>query len=249
MGEVRMKKIGVILIIVGLIIVMIPIAGGLYNKYEQQKLLDEFHAKLESQFAENTVNESMVNEYDELGSIFSNESTHASDTGTSVDESADESTGGSIDESTSDTEETSAVTAEPDETAKPTVIGTLKIKKLDIDVLVINGITDADLRVGVGHFPGTAAIGEIGNCAIAGHRSYTFGKFFNRLNEMAIGDEIIVSDGINDYTYVVFKVFVVEPEDTYVLNQVDDYRILTLVTCTPIHVATQRLIVQAKIDD
>jgi sortase A len=233
-----MKRIGAVLIVIGIIIVMIPVAGSLYTKHQQQKLLDEFREQLDSQLTEGTVNESVIQDNSDLNSIFNNETTVTDETDTTGIESSEETTTGA-----SETITTAG------ETVKPKVIGTLQIKRLKIDVLVIGGITDADLKVGVGHFPGTADIGAIGNCAIAGHRSYAFGKFFNRLNEMEVGDKIIVSNGTEEFTYVVYKVFVVDPQDTYVLNQVEDNRILTLVTCTPIYIATQRLIVQARIEN
>jgi sortase A len=243
----QMKKIGMILIIMGIIIVMIPVAGGIYTKYQQNKLLREFREQLDSQLAEGTVNESVQQDYSELDDIFKDESTQSE-----APETTGSNTAGSVtpEETESSVTETSETTAEEtEETKEIQMIGTLQIKKLKIDVIVVEGIGDADLKVGVGHFPGTAGIGEEGNCAIAGHRSYTFGKFFNRLNEVAVGDEIIVSNGIEDFKYIVYKVFVVEPSDTYVLNQVEGYRILTLITCEPIYVATHRLIIQAKIEE
>ena len=46
------------------------------------------------------------------------------------------------------------------------------------------------------------------------------------------------------YTYIVTETFVVEPDDTSVLDPGDDTTV-TLITCTPIRVATHRLIVRA----
>lgn len=262
-----MKKIGIILIIIGLIIALIPVGGNLYNKYQQKKLLDEFRAQLDSQFTEDIVDENVKQEYVSLDEVFKNEYTETTITETTISETTisettttdssntdNETTGtGTIETSTSETiietsETTVIETTKKVVVSKPKVIGTLEIEKLNIDVLVVEGVSENDLKVGVGHFPGTAAMGKVGNCAIAGHRSYTFGKFFNRLNEMEIGDEIIVSNGIETFKYIVYKIHVVEPSETYVLNQVDDHSILTLVTCEPIYVASHRLIIHAKIE-
>ncbi|HBD86045.1 MAG TPA: sortase, partial [Clostridiales bacterium] len=81
-------------------------------------------------------------------------------------------------------------------------------------------------------------------CCIAGHRSYTWGSFFSRLDELEAGNEILVDRSGITYTYIVEETFVVAPEDTWVLSETEDARI-TLITCTPVRVATHRLIVRA----
>ena len=62
--------------------------------------------------------------------------------------------------------------------------------------------TDLDvLAKGVGHYPGTAAPGEVGNFAVAGHR-VTHGEPFRRLEELDKGDEVVVETATAIYTYV-----------------------------------------------
>lgn len=247
-----MKKAGIILIVIGLIIVMIPVVGGWYNRYQQKKLLEEFRAQIIIKQQEATADENIIRGYDELDDIFKAGDQEPAQTSvvTTVMTDTQQTAHG-----TTEPGETTAQATEPVQTTRPApsyrpqVIGTLQIKKLKIDVIIVEGITDEDLKVGVGHFPGSAAIGDYGNCAIAGHRSYTFGRYFNRLNEVEIGDKILVSNGIETFEYVVYKTHIVEPKDTYVLNPVEGYRILTLVTCEPIYTATHRLIVHAKILD
>lgn len=259
-----MKKFGIALILIGLIIALIPVGGNLYNKYQQKKLLDEFRAQLDSQFTEDIVDDNIKQEYVNLDEIFKNEYTETTTeilTETTISDTTVSDTTISENGETKETEETDITTTGTEVTTttvpettektvvpqKPKVIGTLEIKKLKIDVLVVEGVSDDDLKVGAGHFPGTAPMGAVGNCAIAGHRSYTFGKFFNRLNELEIGDEIVLSNGIKTFKYIVYKIHIVEPSETYVLNQVDDHSILTLVTCEPIYIASHRLIIHAKI--
>jgi sortase A len=142
-------------------------------------------------------------------------------------------------------------TVEPEEPAvvvpayKPKVMGRIQISKIDEDMLLVEGVKQKDLKFGAGHIPGTALPGEIGNCAIAGHRNYTFGSYFNRLDEVVIGDKVTVVFNKKNYTYEVYEKLVVLPEDTSVLNKNDTDKILTLITCTPIRIATHRLILHA----
>lgn len=126
-------------------------------------------------------------------------------------------------------------------------MGVIKIPKIDVELLVVEGVTSKDLKLGAGHMPQTALPGQPGNCAIAGHRSYTFDTYFNRLDEVEIGDKVMVETPTQEYTYEVYEVFIVEPIDVEVLNQNMEESILTLITCEPIVEATHRLIVRGKL--
>ncbi|MHC6178666.1 class D sortase [Clostridium sp. JNZ X4-2] len=126
-------------------------------------------------------------------------------------------------------------------------IGILIIPKIDLKVSIGEGTDMATLRYAVGHFKGTAMPGENGNFALAGHRSYTFGQYFNRLGELKIGDEITIETIKGNYKYKIFNTKVVLPQQVEVLNATKDST-MTLVTCTPIRVATHRLIISARLE-
>lgn len=128
------------------------------------------------------------------------------------------------------------------------VIGVIKISKIKVKAPIVDGVTVNDLKVGIGHIPGTAGLGELGNCALAGHRSYTFGKFFNRLDELKVGDYVSIITRKGEYKYKVFKKLVVKPEDVSVLKGNKKDSIITLITCTPIYVASHRLIIKARLE-
>lgn len=126
-------------------------------------------------------------------------------------------------------------------------IGIMTIPKIDLKVALSEGVDMATLKYAVGHFPGTAMPGQKGNFCVAGHRSYTYNEAFNRLDEVKIGDEIITKTTKGEFKYKVNEIKVVEPSQTSVLDKTDDATI-TLVTCTPIRVATHRLIVKGKLE-
>jgi sortase A len=125
-------------------------------------------------------------------------------------------------------------------------VAVINIPKLGLERTVVNGVTAADLRQGPGHYPQTVMPGEIGNAAIAGHRT-TYGAPFNQLDELQPGDPIIVRTLNGTYTYKVTQTDVVSPRDTAVLDPSTDTR-LTLTTCNPKYSAAQRLIVTATLD-
>jgi sortase A len=72
---------------------------------------------------------------------------------------------------------------------------------------------------------------------------------FNRLDELEVGDGIVVETADGSFEYTVFKKHVVEPDDLSVLNKNDRDRVLTLITCTPLYTATHRLVIHAVIRD
>lgn len=127
-----------------------------------------------------------------------------------------------------------------------TPIALMTIPKIDLKVVVGEGVAAKTLRYAVGHFTQTAQAGEVGNFSVIGHRNYTFGEFFNRLDELEAGDTILVERQGQTYTYAVTGKFVVEPQDTWVIDP-DEGKEITLITCTPIRTATHRLIVKGML--
>lgn len=123
----------------------------------------------------------------------------------------------------------------------------LKIEKIDLTLPILEDATKQNLNIGPCRILETKKPGEVGNYAIAGHRSYTYGKQFNRLDEIELEDKIqVISKGKN-YIYTVNNKFIVNPEDIWVLEGNDNDKMITLITCTPIKVGTHRLIIQGVI--
>jgi sortase A len=119
----------------------------------------------------------------------------------------------------------------------------LKIPKLGVEKAVVQGVTLGLLKRGPGHYPSTPMPGQPGNAAIAGHRT-TYGAPFFRLNELNLGDPILVTTAQGRFRYEVSEKRVVSPDETSVLRPSTDNR-LTLTTCNPRFSAAQRLIVVA----
>ena len=125
----------------------------------------------------------------------------------------------------------------------------LEIPTIDVDTVVVEGTSLAALRAGAGHFPETPLPGEAGNVAIAGHRT-TYGRPFNRIDELNDGDEITLTTPLGRHTYkVVGQPGVVLP--TQYAEVVDEYpskgSFLTLTSCHPEGAATHRIVVRAKL--
>jgi sortase A len=123
------------------------------------------------------------------------------------------------------------------------LVGRLKIPRIGLSAMILEGTGPGTLRVGLGHIPGTSGFGEPGNVVIAGHRD----TFFRPLRRIEAGDEIVLETTAETYHYRVSSVDVVDPSDTSVLQSHEKDE-LTLVTCYPFSYlgrAPKRFIVHA----
>lgn len=127
-------------------------------------------------------------------------------------------------------------------------IAILSVPSVDIKYPVVKGTTASILKKSLGYFENTALPGQKGNFAVAGHRNSSYAKYFNRLDEVKPGDEIIVETRDKTYTYIVDKSFKIHESDTEVLEQSSDARI-TLITCTNGYKPKYRIVVQGYLKD
>lgn len=147
----------------------------------------------------------------------------------------------------------------PDDTAidpeqEPRII----IQKIGVKAPVVLDVKQANedqfqlaLQRGVVHYPGTAQPGEPGNVVLFGHSSgqvwapgdYKF--VFTRLEQLKVGDTILVEFNGTRYSYVIENTEVVHPSDVSVLAQDKREHTLTLITCTPVGTNLNRFIVHA----
>ncbi len=121
----------------------------------------------------------------------------------------------------------------------------LRIPKIDMDTVVIEGTDVRDLKKGPGHYRDTAYPWEDeGKVGIAGHRT-TYGAPFWSLDKLRRGDRIRLATEFGTFAYRVTRTREVLPTETDILQQTRDPT-LVLTTCTPRFSAARRLIVFAE---
>ncbi|NIA25232.1 MAG: sortase [Gammaproteobacteria bacterium] len=125
--------------------------------------------------------------------------------------------------------------------------GRIKIPVIDLDKVIFEGVDRATLKKGPGHMPWTPLPGQPGNAVISGHRT-TYGAPFFKLDEVSVGDQIIVETALGRHVYEVREVLIVRATDVWVTDPKRGAW-LTLTTCNPRYSARERLIVQAELVD
>ncbi|WP_436794519.1 class E sortase [Actinospongicola halichondriae] len=121
----------------------------------------------------------------------------------------------------------------------------IKIPRIGVDTVVVEGTTASALRAGAGHYPATPLPCEVGNVAIAGHRT-TYGRPFHDLDQLQPGDRVTLETPVGECTYEVdIDPFIVMPNQTEVVDNTPDSASLTLTTCHPKGSARERLILKA----
>jgi sortase A len=124
-------------------------------------------------------------------------------------------------------------------------IGRIKIDRIGLDMVVVQGTDTASLQKGPGHYKATSLPGQPGTVAIAGHRT-TYLAPFRHIDQIEDGDEIRVEMPYAAFNYVVEKHEVVDPGDVGIINPVG-YDRLVLTACHPPYSAAERYVVFAKL--
>jgi len=124
-------------------------------------------------------------------------------------------------------------------------VGRLRIERIGVSSVVVEGTDAGDLRAGPGHYPGTPLPGQRGTVAIAGHRT-TYGAPFRRIDKVRPRDEIVVAMPYGRFTYRVERTQIVAPTAVWVTQRVS-YDRLVLSACHPLYSAAQRIVVFARL--
>jgi sortase A len=124
-------------------------------------------------------------------------------------------------------------------------IGRIKIDRIGLSIVVIQGTDTSSLEKGPGHYRNTPIPGQPGTVAIAGHRT-TYLAPFRHIDDIQDGDQIRIEMPYAAFTYTVEKHEVVDPGDVGIIKPVG-YDRLVLTACHPPYSAAQRWAVFAKL--
>jgi sortase A len=119
------------------------------------------------------------------------------------------------------------------------------IARIGVDAPIVAGDSPAELKMGVGQRLGSANPGEPSNLVLSAHNDI-YGELFRDLDKLAPGDQVLIHTADGAYRYVVHTVDIVAPTAVEVLEPTD-HAVLTLITCYPYLLDTQRVVVVADL--
>ena len=126
------------------------------------------------------------------------------------------------------------------------MMGSVEIPKINIKIPIYHTTEEEVLNKGAGHLEGSSLPvgGANTHAVISAHRGLPSASLFTDLDQMKVGDHFLLHVLDEILCYEVDKISVVKPEDTTALAVEDGQDLVTLLTCTPYGVNTERLLVR-----
>ncbi|HZU20158.1 MAG TPA: class D sortase [Gaiellaceae bacterium] len=124
-------------------------------------------------------------------------------------------------------------------------VGRLRIGRIGLNMVVVQGTEDSTLEKGPGHYTRSWLPGQGHLIYIAGHRT-TFLAPFAYINNIRVGDYVTFSVPYGTFTYRVTRHYIVPSNALSVLRD-HGHEVLRLQACHPRFFATHRYIVDATL--
>ncbi|VYT73601.1 class C sortase [Peptoniphilus gorbachii] len=127
-----------------------------------------------------------------------------------------------------------------------TKIGVISIPSIDVELPIYAGTNEEILQKGAGHLEGTSLPigGESTHTVITAHSGLPSARLFTDLQKVKMGEKFYIDNIAGTLAYQVDHIDVIDPSDFSQLLVVPEKDYATLLTCTPIMINTQRLIVR-----
>ena len=225
----KSSKIVIILIfLAGLSLLLYPLVANQWNNHRQKQLISNYESVISDKEAAGNIDyaaEKKEKAYNDalLPSILP-DSFAVADASTETDSSYEDSLN----------------------IAGDGMMGIVEIPKIAIKLPIYHGTGDEVLQKAAGHLEGSSLPigGESTHAVISAHRGLPSASLFTDLDQLEIGDHFLIHVLDETLCYEVDQILVVDPEDTSALAVEDGEDLVTLLTCTPYGVNTQRLMVR-----
>ena len=223
------KWLMVLLLVLGVIVLLYPFMGSFYTQIQQTIDVEAHNAKVRQMDEERKLEiKKAMEEYNKK--ISEEENVHEVDDPFSEGQDSESGNKLNFDDS---------------------IIGTIKIPIIDVDLPIYKDTSEEFLLKGVGYLNGTSfpTGGESTHCALTGHSAIPTAKLFTDLEKVKIGDAFFINVLDEVHAYRVEQIKVVLPSDISVLKIEPGKDYTSLITCTPYGINTHRLIVRGIRDD
>ena len=126
------------------------------------------------------------------------------------------------------------------------IMGYIEVPKIDCSLPIYHGTDEGALQIAIGHLEGSSLPvgGASTHAVISAHRGLPSASLFTDLDKLEEGDHFLIHVLNETLCYEVDKISVVKPEETSGLAVEEGKDLVTLLTCTPYGVNTERLLVR-----
>lgn len=131
---------------------------------------------------------------------------------------------------------------------KNNAVATITIPKMELEMPIYLGATKENMSRGIVNLGNTSLPigGKNTNCVLAGHRGYRGAAFFRNIEDLQIGDEIIIDNYWEQLKYNVYEIKVIYPTESEQVLIQGGKDMLTLITCHPYRNNYQRYVVYCR---
>lgn len=223
--------IAFVLVVVGLGVLLYPVAATQWNNFQQRRAADEY-SQLEKKASPEALNTAWDDAHTynaALGQISVQDAWTTSD-----DEDSPEY---------KRYEKYLSVLSETD------ALGRVVIPSINSDLPIYHGTSEKALTRGAGHLYGTdfpvggKGKGEGRHSALSAHTGLQDATMWDNLEKVQKGDAFYIAVSGKKLKYEVDDIQVVEPSDTSSIRREEGKDLVTLITCTPYGINTHRLLV------
>jgi LPXTG-site transpeptidase (sortase) family protein len=125
------------------------------------------------------------------------------------------------------------------------MFGYIEVPKLNVILGIYLGATSENMSKGAVHLTQTSLPigGTNTNAVIAAHRGSRYGEMFQHIDELEIGDEVIITNAWETLTYSVTSVGIIAPDEIDKVLIQEGRDMITLISCNPYGKNTQRYVV------
>lgn len=227
MGKKKNKlSFNLLLFIIGIALCSYPLFHGIYETYNQRKLISSYETSISTESKSNIDKElDKAHRYNSM--LYK---TNGAIVGNSEDILSDDSYKNILNMTGTG------------------IMGSIQIPNIDVDLPIYHGTDDKELSKGVGHlqFSSLPVGGKNTRALLSAHRGLPTSKLFTRLDELKEGDYFFISICNQKLAYQVNKIEKIKPEEVDKLDIVPNEDLVSLITCTPYGINTHRLIVTGK---
>lgn len=128
------------------------------------------------------------------------------------------------------------------------LIGSITIPKIEVNLPIFDTTTENLLSTGITRLPGSSYPigGKSTHAVLLGHAGLPDQKLFTDLDKLKKQDIFYIEAYGKKVAYKIFRIKIVKPDNLNDIKIVPNQDLVTLVTCTPYMVNTDRLLVTGK---